>query len=585
MDEVSQTSQWKFALFVGLIAFVVTAVFTYPLLFNLNTHIVGFWGSDATNHAWSAWWYYKSIFVLNQSPANLTHIYYPTLVYHPLVTAASWSKIVALPFMFISSPITIYNSHLFISYILTWVFTSLLCLELTNNKIAALIGGAIFTFSVNHTAHAFYGHFTQTLTYSYPLLVLAFWRLMKNPIIKNGILLGLAMSMVALLDLMPLAYFGIPMVIGLLLYFFTQQRNRMFSKAGLTSLGTAVLVAILIVMPFMWPLLSQELQGNLDWYQSAGSGDFSADLVAIFLPPPGHPLANLWPALKETSDAVYSFGLSRFEGMVYAGWVCLTLAGIGLVKKWEARRDVRLWFLLAVICAILTLGPLLRINGQLISINKTPILLPYALFLKIPFLSWGRTPARFNGVVMFALAVLAAYGVSFILEKLKTRWHKFSLASVLLTLILLDSVVLFPWPMMDTTPPPVFAEIAADKRHVAVLDLPVLDYSAAKFHLLYQMTHQHALVGGFRIRRPDEAAVVMQSLEQSALPGGDVTGLAENSIAYVTIHHEFYSDRELREMVNNLEDQVGKPIFSDDTVTVFAIPNANEFASLPLNAK
>ena len=578
-------SRRKFAVLTGLLGLVVTAVFTYPLIFNLNTHIVGFWASDAANHAWSAWWYHKSISVLNQSPANLTHIYYPTTVHHPLVTAAAWTKLTALPFMSVSSPITIYNAHLFIGYILTWVFTSLFCLELTDNKIASLLGGAIFTFSVNRTAHAFYGHFTQSLAYAYPLLVLAFWHLMKMPTIKNGFLLGLAMSMVAILDLMPLAYFGIPIMIGLLIFFFTQPNSQMLSKDGLLSLSAAFCVGLMIVMPFMWPLLSQSIQGNLEWYQSSGAGDFSADLISIFLPPPQHVAAKVWPSLHEYSSAVYSFGQSKSEAMIYAGWICLILAGIGLVKRWKEKRDIRLWFLLTAICSILALGPFLRISGQLIAVNKTPIILPYALFLKIPLLSWGRTPARFNGIVMFALAILATYGASVILEYLKTKWQKLSLGSVLLALILLDSVVLFPWPMMDTTSPAIFSEISTDERAVAILDLPVLDYKAAKFHLLYQLTHQHALVGGFRTRRPYEAAVAMQALEQSALPDGDVTNLAANSVAYVTIHHQFYQDTELEEIIRNLNGQVGNPLFTNDVVTVFAVPDAKELAPIPLNAR
>jgi hypothetical protein len=223
--------------------------------------------------------------------------------------------------------------------------------------------------------------------------------------------------------------------------------------------------------------------------------------------------------------------------------------------------------------------------GELVTVGDVPIILPYAIILKTPFLTWGRTPARFNSTVMFALAILAAYGAAFWLDHLKFNWQKAALGPVLLGLILVDSILIFPWPMMSVATPSVFEDIAADERAVAVLDLPVLSYEAAKFHMLYQLTHQHALVGGYRTRRPDEATVVMKALEEAALPGGDTANLAENSIAYVVVHHHFYTQTKLEDIKNNLTNQVGEAIYSDSEISVFSIPGSQETAPKPLNAK
>ena len=575
--------RWQFMILTAIIALPVTAVFTYPLVFNLNTHIAGFWGSDALNHAWASWWFDKALFTLNDSPANIAYIYYPTLIHHPKVIAAPWAKLIALPFINWASPVLVYNAHLFVSYILTWVFMALLCLELTKNQAASIIGGAIFTFTINRTAHVFNGHLTQVLAYSYPLLVLAFFWVMEKPTVKRGIFLGLMMASLAILDLMPLAYFGIPIFIGLMLHFFVKKRSVLLSKQGLLSLGSAIGISALIVVPFFFPLLVAEAQGSLDWYAAAGSGDFSTDLLSIIIPPPEHPLSLLIPGLQSFSDKIYSFGLSRTEAIGYAGLITLALAGIGISKLEKERRDIRLWFFMAAICFVFAMGPLLRIAGNLMFVNEVPIIMPYAMFLQVPFLSWGRTPARLVITTIFALSILAAHGLSYLLPRIKQMRMRQLTAVFILFLILIDSTFIFPWPMMDVTIPPVFTDIAADSRSVAVLDLPVLDYEAAKVHMLYQFEHQHAIVGGFRTRRPEDAANLMTQLESAALPGGDINELAENGIAYVVLHHDFYEGDEIQSYTAALTTQVGDPIYTDDLVTVFTVPNAREIAPSPLN--
>ena len=118
MDEVSQTSRWKFALFVSVVAVVVTAVFTYPLIFNWQTHVPGFKFADSLEHAWFAWWFDYAIFTLDQSPAELTYLFHPLHVEHPLLTAMAWSRFVPMIAIHFGSSLTAtYNAHIFIESI------------------------------------------------------------------------------------------------------------------------------------------------------------------------------------------------------------------------------------------------------------------------------------------------------------------------------------------------------------------------------------------------------------------------------------------------------------------------------------
>ena len=579
---MSRRGRWGFALFIAFLAILVTALFTSPLVFLWRTHLAGFYGSDAFSHAWSTWWFDKALFTLHRSPARMDRIYYPVTFYHPILTATPYARLLALPGVHWGSPVAAYNVHLFGSYVLTWVLMALLCLELTGSRAAGVVGGAIFTFCANRTMHALNGHFTQVLTYSYPLLALCLWRVLKHPSIRRGVALGGALILVSVVDVMPLAYFVAPVTMCELLLFVLTDRTRMLSRVMLKSLGVGFGLAAVVLFPLMWPLLSSAARGDLGFYQEQGVLEYSADAWALVVPPPGHPLCHIWPGLQRLSAKILSFGLSYTEGVVYAGWATLVLAAIGTVWGWRRRRDVRLWAILAIGASVLALGPFLRAGGRWVTVRGQIVTLPYFLVRMLPFLSWGRTPARLNLTAMFALAILSAHGVSWLVGRARQWVWQQVVAAGLTVLVLLDAIVLFPWPVADTGVPAFYRHLAADRQSVAVLDLPVGDYTADKYYLLYQMTHGHAIVGGYSYRRPPEAEEAMLDLQALARPGGDPAALAGYGIGYIILHRDFLEGDELEMIILHLANCLGPPLYQDDRLVVFAVPDALEIAPTPL---
>jgi len=320
----------------------------------------------------------------------------------------------------------------------------------------------------------------------------------------------------------------------------------------------------------------------LDFYYEAGILDYSADALALLVPPPGHLLCQVWPGLRGLSVQILSVGLSYTEGVVYAGWVTLALAAIGTVWGWRRRLDVRLWVTVAAGVSLLALGPTLRVRGHQVTVWGCPVVLPYRLVKMLPFLSWGRTPARLNLTAMFALAILAAYGVVWLVGRIHRRAWQRVVTGGLIALVLLDAIFLFPWPMADVSVPFFYRTLAADRRSVAVLDLPVGDYTADKYYLLYQMVHGHAIVGGYSYRRPPEAEEAMAKLEDLARPGGAPTALAEYGIGYVILHCDFLELVELETLTAHLANRLGPPLYEDERIVVFAVPGALEIAPPPL---
>lgn len=578
MDNNPHKLRWQFVLFVGVLAVVVTAVFTYPLIFNWQSHVPGFKFADSIEHAWFAWWFDFAIFNLEQSPAELTYLFHPIDVEHPLLTAMAWSRFVPMIAIHLGSSLTAtYNAHIFLSYVLTWLFSSLLILELTEHKASAVVAGAIFAFFPNRTMHVLYGHYTQQITYQYPLLVWTLWRVWKRPSWQRGVWLGLALTLAAIVDLMPLAYFAAPITLLLLLFFFFSNRQRFLSRPMLTALGIAFGIAALIVIPLVWPLFNTAIQDDLTWYQSGGIAEFSADALALFVPPPGHILTRISDHVNAFSNSIHSWGYSASEAQIYAGWITLTLAGLGAWRERNRTPSIGLWFLVAFATAILALGPILRLGGQIQLLpDNRYIFLPYFLATKIPFLEWGRTPARLHFTTMFALMILAGYGLRFWLLRWKRPLVQAGVAAIMLVLILADSGFETSWPLLSTEVPAYMSEIAEDSRTIAILDIPVNNYRGEKYYMLYQTVHHHPIVGGHAYRTPQEIVELRQKIITDLTTQGNISTLIHNNIGYVVLHHYLEDEAGTISSVSSLlHAQVGQPVYRDEQITVFFISVLN----------
>jgi hypothetical protein len=208
--------------------------------------------------------------------------------------------------------------------------------------------------------------------------------------------------------------------------------------------------------------------------------------------------------------------------------------------------------------------------------------MPYALLLYLPLVSWGRTPGRLGLTAIFALAILAAYGASWVLYRVRNRRLRGALLAGIVGIIVIDSLTLFPWPMVDTRVPAGYEEIAADGRSVAMLDLPVDNYVASHHYMLYQMQHGHAIVGGWRDRRSQQVEQRMAEFATLAGPDGDVDALAEQGIGYIVLHKEFLDADEVARYRAHLESEIGAASHEDDDIVIFKLAGAAEIAPPPI---
>ena len=208
-------------------------------------------------------------------------------------------------------------------------------------------------------------------------------------------------------------------------------------------------------------------------------------------------------------------GVTGFRDVntVFLGWVSLALAVVGIAVY---RSKVRIWTWTVIVFGIFTLGPFLQINGRyrfdLDGVDAT-IPLPFAILHYLPVIKANRAPNRNSVLLMLGLAVLAAYGVYWLQDRISrrgvTRAWQFAVPVALSALILFEHLAL-PLPLSDARIPALYDTIAADPRPVSVLHTPLGwrnsfgVFGPERTQLQYfQTAHAKPILGGNISRAPD----------------------------------------------------------------------------------
>jgi hypothetical protein len=579
----------RVVLIVAGVYALITVLMTYPVAFKLSSAVAGFPAHDNLQYLWSLWWAKKAIIELHTSPANVTYLYYPTGAYHPVLSVTPYIELVSLPLSLLLNPIAVYNIQFLSSFVLSGLTMYLLCRELTGNRWAAFVGGLIFAFFPNKIGHALPGHLPQIVTYWFPLYALFLLRLRREPCVKNSLLCGLFLALSLLVNVLHIAHFLIPFTAIFLLYHCLADRTAFFDRRFISSLGLAALVTGLLTAPFFVPFLVQKATGGLEFLEAGGAIEYSADLLAFFSPSSFHPVLSKMGILPSFATKVIGEERDLKEKVMYAGAIPLGLACLGLKR---GGRKTGVWATLGLCAALFSLGPFLKVGGELVQFNvegtESYFPLPFALLKKLPFYEWDVTPGRFDETVMFAVAILASYGAAAILGRWGGHRSKVGLLIALSLAILFEYTVVFPFPVKQKGVPSIFREMAEDERDYAVLNVPIAYRGTSDYAMYYQTFHQHKMVGGFIHRHPPGTKTMRDLIARIVEPGqgpGDVSdhllevacrqSLQNLKIGRVIVHRHPLNDWGKEEItLSFLERLLSKPIFEDSQIVVFEVPEA-----------
>jgi hypothetical protein len=307
--------------------------------------------------------------------------------------------------------------------------------------------------------------------------------------------------------------------------------------AGFTA-ATAMVGAI-FVSPVLYAAAVRLAHGEFDtpaiFWRSSPPG---ADLLALILPNPNHPLAP---------DSIAQWLTTQPNGYL-ENVASIPLVAIGiLVLAWRSGwRPSRWWALLCGMFGLLALGPFIHVGG----IN-TYVVGPWALLRYVPVIGLAHTPARFSIVLMLGIAIMVADALRDLGRRNPERRRGLVIGmGVLLAFELMPA----PMTLYSAEVPPLYKRVAAAPADVTLLELPygVRDgvSSVGNFTArtqFFQTAHGKTVMGGYlsRIpkRRVDELRMqpVRRALailsENRRLRPADETAMLDAAPDFLRKHH------------------------------------------------
>lgn len=503
---------------------LLTLVLTYPLVLHLSSAVPNDIGDPLLNTWILAW----NNYALLVRPFDLfnANIFYPlpnTLAYseHLFSTA-----LLALPVqLFTGEPLIAYNLSLLASFPLAAFGMYLLALKWTGRPEAAFIGGLAFAFSPYRFAAIAH---IQLLTFQWlPFILLSLDNLLRNgaqglagrPSLARNAWLPVLLIFL-LLQLLASWYLAVYTGLGLALFGLVLLLARRVSRGGLVRLGLAVLVTLIVMLPFTRPYL--ELADELS----------QARPLSLALSLTARPADYLAAAPFNRVFGPLTASFRDRPGFTEEQTLFPGLTALGLALSLLLSRRIGAYPLLSL---ALFLGLSLALTFPA----------PYlALATFFPASTIVRVPARWIIPALFALAGLAGYGYAQIIGRQETRLP--GLLFWLCAGLLLFETLSAPLPLAAVTNQvglnPAYHWLAAQPGDIALVELPLHSAPAQEYpevKRLYASTlGWWGLVNGYSGYTPPRQEALARAL--SSFPSPTATAalqaLADSGALYLLIH-------------------------------------------------
>jgi hypothetical protein len=362
--------------------------------------------------------------------------------------------------------------------------------QVLDDAVAPLVGGLIWGFCAYRFSHVL--HLQLQALYFLPLAFGALHRVVARRRWRDGAWLGLWFGLTAVSS----AYYAVIGLVGLgvggLVLVAAAGRARLGRLLAPLALG-GVLAAVLVA-PVLVPYLQvQQREGFVRTMDEASR--HAATFRSYLSEPPWRPLAAA-PIARTDEDALLP------------GWTAYVLAVLGLAAFARTRRNPLIWMWSAV-----------AVTGLVLSLGPDGIRSAYAWAHRWIFgFQAVRAPARFGVLVGFAVAALAAYGVTTLRRRPASGSQ--GVAAVLSALVLLEAVAWrVPYveaPVFDT-PVTVWLRDAQGPGPVAFVPMPE-DRDATPL-MLGTLVHGRPIVNGYSGQRPAFAGAIGGAL--ATFPSAD----------------------------------------------------------------
>ena len=521
----------------------LTVLMTYPLVREIQgalpndlgdpllvAWILG-WDADRLRHGLQGIW-----------DAPNFYPYLRTLTYSEHVMGIA---VFSAPVQWLSgNPILAYNVAFLFSYILAGCGMYWLTVSITGNRLAAVVAGLAFAFVPYRVAAVPHLH---VLMFGWmPIGLLLLHRYFASG--SRAALFGFVVAFLlqGLSNIYFLYFFTLPVTVVVLAALIRGQRPTLRTIVELSLSGALILLVLAPV-----GLAYYQTHTELGFVRGRDSVvALSADLVSYLQV---SPRLTLWGDVLTTG---------RAEGQLFPGFVLLALAATGLVVGFLPGRDVarrvtprcrsaiRLYGLIGLLAFVLSLGPEPTAFGHVLSSSG-----PYDWLRAVtPGLDGIRVPARFAVVVYLTLGVLAAVGMTFLLNTMSRRVGVG--IGVLLAIAVVGEGYGGPMPMVPFEPHADADDYAAYEWLLtsvpgAVLELPLgrREPMTTYYNTRYQfatLQHGHPVVNGFS----GYSTPLFRYLNDLKSPLLELNhyrnllrGFRSLGVRYIVVHEELYGNR------------------------------------------
>lgn len=552
----------------------VAAIFFWPLPLHMTSALPGPVAGDTGVYVWNLWVFRHAIVAHSEMPFYTAEILaLSPKIPMALQNFTTLADVVAFPLLPLLGTVATFNVLVLGSGI-TAAHAMFLCARrLTADGPAAWVAGLAFGFCPFMSARAT-EHLSLVQAAPLPVFVLLFDRLQFRPTPGVAAATGLTVACAYLCDpyyavyclliaAFAIAYSAIlirraPLAVrprlgtlaldialvclsGLIAGMAVRGGGRLeiFSlQVGLTQLYTPVLIWSLLVMARVW----LSLQHRVAWTRPASLPSWRVVAVgaaagAVLLSPVVSALVGaagerqwtrptvLWRSSAPGLDLFSLFvpnPLNPWFGHLFVdgarlmpggfveniGSIPWTLIAVLVAAVGCARLPLpRYWMVFTVVVATLSLGPFVRIGGVM-----TYLPTPWTLLRYVPVIGAARMPQRMMVLVMLGLALLLAFALHALRERIRDAgapaWRGRALIIVTVVL-LLGEMLPAPRALYSAEVPAVFRIVAADPRPIRVLNLPFGLRDGLSSHgnasaagQYFQTVHEKQLLGGYLSRLP-----------------------------------------------------------------------------------
>lgn len=470
--------RWQEDILVLLSFLALTLVLTYPVVFFLRTKLWGDYPEDNFHFLWELWYTAHALFDLHKTPFLDPDIFVPfgfNLLRNQDLSPGT--VLLFSPLTHYFGEIFTYNVLVLASFTLTAFGTYLFARELWGSRQAALLAGVIVGFCTYRFNHAG-GHLSIVSTQWIPFFFLYLERTLQRRHLRDAALAGLFFALSALVTW----YYAFLLPLAALFYVLTRcpwQELRRSPKAFIRVSILAGLVVAVFVLPFAIPYAVAARSGAIASRPIGEAQAFAASVADYFIPNGKHLLFGKWAHRHWRAGPN---GLWGSEWEVYIGMVALALALLGIAHP--RRKIVRCLLITTAGCLIFSFGPGLYLThpaplgAGTNDVPLSPIVMPARWLAPIMGYSQIRGWARMSFFVELMLGLLAAGGLDFILNKLKSSapgtsfLRKWIVTVVAIGLVIMDSWAV-PIGMSAVTPRAVDRWLASQPGQFAFMEYPI----------------------------------------------------------------------------------------------------------------